>query len=356
MTSRIHEDDAFPFRDVSSLSDVLAVSTTPNLASALLKGHESYVMDVTFIPGTRLLTACSYDKSIRIWDLDTGKQKGEPLLGHHGTVWTVSASPDGHWIVSGGEDGSILVWEVATNTRVPVSFKGHKGSVWSIAFAPDNETFASTSLDDTVCVWQRKSGNIVLGPLKVGSDANSVVYSPDGIKLAAGADNHIIIWNAATGETLLKIEQRGYRLAFTPDGLRLVSGNKNDIRISDATTGDIIKQFDAHTKHFYSLAIAPNGTKFATTSSDKTTHFFDLTTFEPIGKPLKHPDAVLCVAFSEDSQLIATGCVDKCVRIWPVPQSESEKELQQETIPDLPLPDDELPPRFFDVGPHLASS
>ncbi|KAG2743277.1 WD40 repeat-like protein [Suillus brevipes Sb2] len=289
-----------------------------------LKGHEEEVNDVAFILGTRLLVSGSHDKSLRVWDLDTGKQVGEPLLGHDAEVWVLAASPNGRWIVSGAVNGSILVWEVATNEaelkRVPVSFKGHKGWVRGIVFAMDGETFASaSSSDETVCVWKRETGEIVLGPLKVGSAAYSVAYSPDGTKLAAGTQEHIIIWNLKTGKELLKIEQRASQVAFTPDGLRLVSGNWKDIRISYATTGDIIKQFDAHTDTFYGLAIAPNGTKFATTSYDKTTRFFDLTTFEQIGEPLEHPDEVWGVAFSEDNQLIATGCFDKLVRTWTVP-------------------------------------
>jgi WD40 repeat protein len=300
-----------------------------------LKGHKAQVNDIAFILGTRLLATSSDDKSLRVWNLDTGNQVGEPLLAHDAGVTRIAASPDGRWIVSGAADGSILVWEVATNEtvaelkRVPVLFKGHEEEVWdpSVIFAPDSETFASASLDKTVCVWKRKTGEIVLGPLKVGSDANSVAYSPDGKKLAAGTDKHIIVWNTKTGKELLKIEQRAFRVAFTPDGLRLISGNTSDIQISDATTGAIIKQFDAHTNNFISLAIAPNGTKFATTSYDKTTRFFDLTTFEPIGKLLEHPKEVLGLAFSKDSQLIATGCADKLVRTWTVPLSESE--LQQ---------------------------
>jgi hypothetical protein len=173
-----------------------------------------------------------------------------------------------------------------------------------------------------------------------------VAYSPDGTQLAAGTNKHIIIWNTETGKELLKIEQRAWRIAFTPDGSRLVSGNHYDIRISDATTGDIIKQFDAHIKPFYSLAIAPNGTKFATTSHDKTTRFFDLITFEPIGEPLEHPDEVNGVAFSEDSQLIATGCKDKLVRTWTVPLSESEKESQQKILKKtIPSPSAQPQPR-----------
>jgi WD40 repeat protein len=293
-----------------------------------LKGHEEQVRDVAFIFGTRLLVTGSDDKSLRVWNLDTGKQVGEPLLGHNAGVEALAASPDGRWIVSGGYKGSILVWEVATNMtelkRLPVSFKGHETEVRDVVFAPDSETFASASWDQTVCVWKRETGEIVFGPLKVGSWANSVAYSPDGTKLAAGTFKHIIVWNLKTGKELLKIEQRAWQVAFTPDGLRLVSGGHTDIRISDATTGDIIKQFDAHTDTFYGLAITPNGTKFATTSYDNTSRFFDLTTFEQIGEPLEHPDGVRGVAFSKDGQFITTGCADKLVRTWTVPLTETE--------------------------------
>ncbi|KAG2337434.1 WD40 repeat-like protein, partial [Suillus weaverae] len=141
----------------------------------------------------------SLDKSLRVWDLDTGKQVGEPLLDHNAAVQKVAASPDGRWIVSGGGNGSILVWEVATDKtdlkRVPISFKGHEGGIWGVVFAPDSETFASASADQTVYVWKRKTGKIVLGPLNMGSAAYSVSYSPDGKKLAAGTINRTIIWN-----------------------------------------------------------------------------------------------------------------------------------------------------------------
>ncbi|KAG1827481.1 WD40-repeat-containing domain protein [Suillus subaureus] len=242
----------------------------PPYVQMTLKGHENDVDSITFIAGTRLLVTVAQDKTLRVWDLDTGKQVGEPLLGHDDGICSVAGSPDGRWIVSGSRNGRILVWEVATNKRelrrVPISFKG---AALSLIFAPDSETFASTTWDSTVCVWKRETGKMILGPLEVGSHAFSVSYSPDGKKLVAGTQAHIIVWNAETGKELLKIEQGAYRVAFTPDGLHLISLD-GDIRISDTITGDTIKQFDPHTDDIYSLSIAPNGTKFATTSRDKT--------------------------------------------------------------------------------------
>ncbi|KAG1752616.1 WD40-repeat-containing domain protein [Suillus paluster] len=322
MTSRIHEDEA------SFQAPIPPTRQEKPRARMTLEGHEEWVYSVAVIPGTRLLVTASHDKSLRLWDSEKGQQVGKPLLGHDDGVWTVAASPDGRWIVSGGWDGSIFVWEVETKKCVPVSFKGHEENVSGIVFSPDSETFASASDDKTIRVWLRKTGKTVLGPFHVGTTAWSVSYSPDGSRLAAGTGEHIIVWKVSNGEELLKIEQQAVGIAFTPDGLRLVSGNIHDIRISDAATGDIIKQFEAHTDLIQSLAIAPDGTKVASTSADSTTRFFDLTTFEAIGEPLEHPDVVYCVAFSDDSQFIVTGCHDNLARVWTVPQSDSEESKQ----------------------------
>jgi WD40 repeat protein len=61
---------------------------------------------------------------------------------------------------------------------------------------------------------------------------------------------------------------------------------------------------------------------------------YDKTSFEYVGELLEHADVVWGVAFSKDSQLIATGCWDNLIRTWTVPQSKSEKESQQARVAD----------------------
>jgi WD40 repeat protein len=77
----------------------------PPYVKMTFKGHEKNVCGAAFITGTRLLVTGSNDRSLRVWDLDTGKQVGEPLLDHDAQVLRVAASPNGHWIVSGGYNG-----------------------------------------------------------------------------------------------------------------------------------------------------------------------------------------------------------------------------------------------------------
>ncbi|KAG2077242.1 WD40 repeat-like protein [Suillus decipiens] len=220
--------------------------------------------------------------------------------------------------------------------------------------------------------WSR--GNR-LGDLFLGHDDGvwTVAAFPDGCWIVSGAtDGSILVWEVATKKTRVRLIQEG---RFER---RLCAGEQN---IRDDET------FEAHTERLQSLTIAPNGTKFASTSLDNTTRFFDLTAFEPIGEPLKHPDAVYCVAFSDDNQLVATGCDDAPLRVWTVLHSDPDKESKQLQKDDghrprpsipieiIPIPclwshdqyvltresphgffDDNYPPRRSADGPHTTLS
>ncbi|OAX40774.1 YVTN repeat-like/Quino protein amine dehydrogenase [Rhizopogon vinicolor AM-OR11-026] len=335
MTSHFHGED-----DASSKGPTPHTQKKKPQAHMTLKGHEQSVAGLAIVPTTRLVVTRS-SNVIWLWDLNKGKQVGE-LLSGGAPVAPIAVSPDGRWIVGGALDGSILVWDVATRKRVPVSFKGHENAILNIAFAPDSDTFASASYDHTVCVWLRKTGKMVLTmepPQECGT-LYSVSYSPDGSKLAVGYSERVVIWNVATGEEMLKIDSGNGLVEFTPDGRRLIADYGDDTRILDADTGEVIRQLDVGGSPVVP-PISPDGTKFATLQEERI-QFFDLTTFDPIGQPLEHPERVLCAAISEDGQLIATGCEDKLIRIWRVPESDSEKASQKN-------------PRKVRVGPSTLS-
>ena len=51
----------------------------------------------------------SDDRTIRVWDAETGEDVMGPLKGHSGSVTSVAFSPDGRRIVSGSDDTTIRV-------------------------------------------------------------------------------------------------------------------------------------------------------------------------------------------------------------------------------------------------------
>ena len=73
----------------------------------VFQGHTFSVNTVAFSPDGRHIVSGSGDKTIRLWDAQTGVQVGNPLQGHTNFVNSVAFSPDGRHIVSGSADGTI---------------------------------------------------------------------------------------------------------------------------------------------------------------------------------------------------------------------------------------------------------
>src|SRR5207253_2409941 len=80
---------------------------------SVLAGHTSYVISVSFGPDGRLALSGSDDKTLRLWDVSSGRCV-RALEGHTDKVFSVSFSPDGRFALSGSMDRTLRLWEVAT--------------------------------------------------------------------------------------------------------------------------------------------------------------------------------------------------------------------------------------------------
>src|SRR5712675_1856739 len=168
----------------------------------IFHGHSSGVISVAFSRDGSRIVSGSWDKTIRLWDAETGDPIGKPLEGHSSRVESVAFSPDGSRIVSGSSDNTIRLWDAETGDPIVKPLEGHSSSVESVAFSPDGCRIVSGSSDNTIRLWDAETGDAIGKPLEGhSSGVNSVAFSPDGSRIVSGSeDNAIRLWDAEVSD------------------------------------------------------------------------------------------------------------------------------------------------------------
>jgi WD40 repeat protein len=143
-------------------------SGMPRLAlrSAILSdGHADGVGSVAYSPDGRRIISGSFDRTIRIWDAETGAAVGDPLKGHTngcGPLLTLlmgdTSSPDP--LTAPFESGMPRL-----ALQSAILSEGHTDSVRSVAYSPDGRRIISGSDDCTIRIWDAETGASVGDPL-----------------------------------------------------------------------------------------------------------------------------------------------------------------------------------------------
>lgn len=193
-----------------------------------LYGHTDPIVHATFSPSGKQIVTASYDKTARIWDIETERRYSckAILKGHAGVVYYASFSPDGKLIVTTSSDRTARVWNAETGKLVTV-LNGHTDSISYASFSPNSKQIVTASDDHTARVWNVETGKLLT---VLSGHTGSVVYvsfSPNGKQIITTSDDNTArLWEVHSNQLLAVLnghKNRVIRAFFRQDGQQIIT-------------------------------------------------------------------------------------------------------------------------------------
>jgi len=283
----------------------------------LLKGHESAVRSVIFVPGSSDLISAGSDGSILKRNINDPEKRYETIGKAAGVVEKILVSGDGRYLAAASSRGGVTLYDLNADDKTPALLTGEDENIRTMVIGPDNKTMFTAGLKPIIEYWDLET-KAFSKLAETESRINSLAISPDGGILAGGTkDGSIIIWRVK-GTT---ISQEIYRdegksiqsLAFSADGLYLACGNINgDVLLFTADTFELLSQLTGHAARVTDLGFSPDSKTLASSSYDGKVLFWELANLT--NPPIVMDDNsgfVFSLAFSPDGKSLLSSSADE---------------------------------------------
>jgi angio-associated migratory cell protein len=300
--------------------------------------HTDSVVSLAFSPDGSLLASGGLDGVVLLWDAETGEAPASlPPLDEgpsDGVEW-VCWHPRGRALLAGSEDFLAYLWDTVTGKLLCAPLAGHGGAVRCGAFTPDGRGVVTGGGegDATLRRWDPRTGCCVASVSGHGyHEAGLTCLAPAPLSAeAAGGVSRTVLTGSEDGTARLAI----------------VEGASDDGVVSATSASRPVTTFSGHEESVEAVCwvLAPNAPPLvASASVDGTLRLWDVATGTERAR-CEHGAAVSCAAvspsasgnnaaqgaaaaapssssssssssFSSAPPLIATGCLDGCVRLW----------------------------------------
>lgn len=236
------------------------------------------------LDGRRLVTA-SWDRSVRVWDLETGRVLRKLPDLHRGFVNSARFSADGELLLTAGDDGLARLVDAATGQE-RVRFAGHTGRVLRAALSGDGRLVATASADKTARLWDAATGRSLHVLTGHQWGVESAEFSPDGkLVVTASADDRALVWDVATGRERVALAGHTAGLSsarFSGDGRRIVTASRDGtVKLWDAATGKELLTLTGHAQEVTSARFAPGDRGVLSTGREGTAVYWPASPWTP---------------------------------------------------------------------------
>ncbi|QSS60628.1 F-box and WD domain-containing protein [Histoplasma capsulatum] len=243
------------------------------------EAHTECVYTIQF--SGKWLVSGSRDRTVRVWNLETRRLRGNPLVAHSKSVLCLQfdPSPEEDIIISGSSDRSVIIWRFSTGEKIHELTNAHQDSVLNLRF--DKRYLVTCSKDKLIKIWNRHE----LCP--TDKDYPSF-FNGTGVKYPS----YIV-------DTSL----------ISPSALEAQIANR---QIKTLPPYSLLMTLDGHGAAVN--AIQMNENEIVSASGDRLIKVWDIHNGACLKTLIGHKKGIACVQF--DSRRIVSGSNDDTVRIY----------------------------------------
>lgn len=289
---------------------------------AILLGHGGGLWGAAFAPDGKTAITCSDDKSLRQWELATGRQIAR--LEMPSAVNCARYFRDGKRLLVGLADGKCGIYSAETG-RLLVAIGSHTDEVVALEILPGETEAVTVSRDRSLKHWDLTVPQLRRAYQGHTDMIRNVAVAPDGRQVAtASFDGTIRLWDLESGETAQVIQPgagMAFTVAFCASGSKLLSGTADGtVRLWDVASGEELQRFEGHTGFVYSTLFLPGGRRLLSASEDRTIRIWNVSSGQEERTYRGHTDYVRHLRLSPDGLRFLSASKDQSARLWSVPR------------------------------------
>uniref|UniRef100_A0A5B7BII1 Putative transcriptional corepressor LEUNIG-like n=1 Tax=Davidia involucrata TaxID=16924 RepID=A0A5B7BII1_DAVIN len=284
-----------------------------------IKASTGKVIACHFASDGNLIAHGGHDKKATLWYTDTMEQK--TMLEEHSSLITdVCFSPSMPRLATSSFDKTVKVWDVDNGHHSLCTFMGHSASVFSLDFHPlRDDLICSCDGDGEVRYWSGYNGNC-MGVFKGGTA--HVRFQPRlGRYLAAAQENVISILDAETQACCHSLQghvKPVHTVCWDPSGEFLATVSEDSVRVWNlglGSEGEFIHELRCTGNKFHSCVFHPVYSSLLVIGCYQSLELWNMHEKKTMTLPA-HEVLIASLAASSVTQLVASAGHDKIVKLW----------------------------------------
>lgn len=170
------------------------------------RAHDKDINGLDISPNDQFFATASYDKTAKVWDLESGEVVGL-LKGHKRGLWDVRFSVYDKSLITSSGDKTLKQWSL-TDFSCMKTFEGHTNAVQRAEFLNGEKQVISTGADGLVKIWDISTGECIQTLDKHANRIWALVTKENGAEfVTADADGVFQLWVDNTEEVNRREEE-----------------------------------------------------------------------------------------------------------------------------------------------------